>query len=63
MEKLPDIVGFPLEAALEKCRNMGYEVEITVTRPVKVIPEKLPRAVRFDQVSKYRGVVTVVFEE
>lgn len=63
MAEMPDIIGFHLDKALEICQDLGYEVEITITRPVKAKREGVPRVVRFDKVSKYRGVVTVVFED
>jgi hypothetical protein len=63
MDKLPDIIGYPLDKALDICSSLGYDVEIVVARPVRAIPEEKPRVVRFNQVSKNRGVVTVVFED
>lgn len=63
MEQIPDITGYPLDEALAIYESAGYEVEIVVTRPVKAIPEDKPRVVRFNKVSKNRGVVTVVFED
>lgn len=63
MVDLPDIIGFPLDKALKTCQDLGYKVEITITRPVKARQEGVPRVVRFDEVAKYRGVVTVVFED
>lgn len=63
MDQMPDIIGYPLDKALIICESSGYEVEIVVTRPVKAIPEDNPRVVRFNKVSKNRGVVTVVFED
>lgn len=63
MDELPDIIGYPLDEALVICDSSGYEVEIVVTRPVKAIPEEKPRVVRFNKVSKNRGVVIVVFED
>ncbi|NLI11953.1 hypothetical protein [Pelotomaculum propionicicum] len=63
MTVIPDIIGLPLDKALEICKNLGYEVDIKITRPVKARQEGALRAVRFDKVSKYRGVVTVVFED
>jgi len=63
MAELPDIIGFTLDKALEICKEQGYEIEVMVTRPVKARQEGIPRIVRFNEVSKDRGVVTVVFED
>ena len=63
MDQVPDIIGYPLDAALLICHASGYEAEIMVARPVKAIPEGNPRAVCFNKVSKNRGVVIVVFED
>ncbi len=63
MGQIPDIIGYPLDAALLICRASGYETEIMVTRPVKATPEDNPRVVCFKKVSKNRGVVIVVFED
>jgi hypothetical protein len=63
MDELPDIIGYPLDKALNICKTSGYNVEIEIARPVKAIDEKKPRVVRFNKVSKNKGVVTVVFED
>lgn len=63
MDDLPDIAGFPLNEALEKCKAAGYEVDVLYTRPVKASTEGKPRVVRFNRVSKDKGVLTVVFED
>jgi hypothetical protein len=63
MDELPDIIGYPLDEALNICKMSGYNVEIRIARPVKAIDEEKPRAVRFNKVSKNKGVVTVVFED
>jgi hypothetical protein len=63
MDELPDIIGYPLDEALNICKKSGYNVEITIARPVKAIDEEKPRVVRFNKVSKNKGVVTVVFED
>ena len=63
MDELPDIIGYPLDKALNICKASGYNVEIAIARPVKAIDEEKPRVVRFNKVSKNKGVVTVVFED
>lgn len=63
MAQLPDIIGFTLDKALEICKERGYKIEVVVTRPVKASQEGIARVVRFNEVSKDRGVVTVVFED
>ncbi|NLJ75655.1 MAG: hypothetical protein GX325_00120 [Peptococcaceae bacterium] len=63
MEQVPDIIGYPLDVALSMLQASGYEAEIMVTRPIKAICKGSPRAVCFKKVSKYRGVVIVVFED
>jgi len=63
MNELPDVIGFPLQEALEQCKAAGFEVDILITRPVKVSTEGEPRVVRFSRVSKDKGVLTVVLED
>ncbi len=65
MEEHPNVIGFPLEKALEICKSLGYQVDILITGPVKAasIQKDKPRVVRFNRVSKDKGVVTVVFEK
>lgn len=64
MDEHPDVAGFPLDKALDVCKSLGFEVDVLITGPVKASIEKgKPRAVRFNRVSKDRGVVTVVFEK
>jgi hypothetical protein len=63
MDEMPDIIGYPLDKALVICKASGYDVEIMVARPVRAIPEERPRVVRFNKVSKNKGVVTVMFED
>lgn len=58
----PDVNGFPLDEALERCKTLGFEVEILITRPVKALTEGKPRVARFNRVSKNKVVLTVVFE-
>jgi hypothetical protein len=62
MDEIPDIIGYPLDKALIICNAAGYDVEIMVARPDRAIPEERPRVVRFNKVSKNKGVVTVMFE-
>lgn len=62
MEVLPDVIGFTLNEAVEKCKALGYEIDIVFTRPSKASPAGKPRVVRFKRVSQYRGVITVTFE-
>lgn len=63
MDKMPDVIGLPLSDAIEVCRSSGCEVEIVLTRPVKALPEINPRVVRFNRVSRDKGVLTVVYED
>ena len=63
MDELPDIIGYPLDEALVICKTAGYDVEIVIARPVRALPEERPRVIRFDKVSKNKGVVTVMFED
>jgi hypothetical protein len=63
MDELPDVIGCPLDEALGICKALGFDVEIMVARPVRAIPEERSRVVRFNVVSKNKGVVTVMFED
>jgi hypothetical protein len=63
MESIPDITGFYLDDALQICKDYGYQVSIVFTRPDKPLPEGKPRVVRFQKVSIYIGVITVVLED
>lgn len=62
MDDLPDVTGFPLDEAMKRCRELGYEVDIMIARAVKVLPGGGPRVVRFSRTSRDRGVLTVVYE-
>ncbi|MCL6634653.1 MAG: hypothetical protein K6T29_02660 [Peptococcaceae bacterium] len=63
MDGLPDVTGFPLDEAVQRCKEMGYDVEILVARPVGTAAAGKPRAVRFKRLSKDKGVLTVVCED
>ncbi|HBC94055.1 MAG TPA: hypothetical protein DCZ10_14445 [Pelotomaculum sp.] len=63
MDSIPDITGFYLDEALQICKDNGYQVSVVFTRPDKLSPEGKPRVVRFQKVSIYTGVITVVLEE
>jgi hypothetical protein len=63
MDSIPDITGFHLDEALKICKENGYQVSIVFTRPDKPLPEGKPRVVRFQKVSIYIGVITVVLED
>ncbi|NPV72260.1 MAG: hypothetical protein HPY89_00395 [Pelotomaculum sp.] len=62
MQEAPDVIGFPLYEALEKCSSSGFSVEIVFTMPVETLPAGEPRVVRFNKVSNNKMVLTVVFE-
>lgn len=63
MDRLPDILGYPLEEAIAECKSLGYDIEIVQTRPVKALPEKKPRVVRMSRLAGEKIVLTVVFED
>ena len=61
MNRLPDITGFPLDEALVRCKELGYKVDLLITRPLKEFPGGEARAVRFKRLSGDKGVLTVVY--
>ncbi|MCL6560545.1 MAG: hypothetical protein K6U74_17475 [Firmicutes bacterium] len=63
MPQEPDIAGFPLEEAFKRLEALGWGYEVVVTRPVKGNAGGEPRVVRFNRLSKDKGVLTVVFED
>ncbi|MDD4168702.1 MAG: hypothetical protein PHD36_00285 [Desulfotomaculaceae bacterium] len=63
MSQLPDVIGFPLEEAIEHCKTMGYTVNILLARPVREFSGEKLRVVRFKLVSKNKGELTVVYED
>lgn len=62
-DNIPDITGFYLDEALQIVTDNGYQASVVFTRPNKPSPEGKPRVVRFQKVSRYIGVITVVLEE
>ncbi|OPX86212.1 MAG: hypothetical protein A4E53_03122 [Pelotomaculum sp. PtaB.Bin104] len=63
MVQLPDVIGYPLEEAVERCKALGFAVDIIIARPVKEFTGKKLRVVRFKQVSEKEGELTVVYED
>lgn len=63
MSEPPDVIGFTLNEAMEHCSAAGYNVEISITRPVKVLFEGELRVVRLSRVSRDNVVLTVVYED
>lgn len=63
MEEMPDVIGFPLDEALNKWKASGCEADIQITRPVKATSEGPLRVVRFNRISRDKGVLTVVCED
>jgi len=62
MGGFPDITGFTLDEAIKRCKKLGFEVDIFITRPDKEVSGGKLRVVRFKVVSEKKGVLTVVFE-
>ncbi|MCG9967778.1 hypothetical protein L9W92_06885 [Pelotomaculum terephthalicicum JT] len=58
-----DLVGLPLDDALERCKELGLAVDVLITRPVRgwISSDRL-RVVRYNFVVSGEVVLTAVFE-
>jgi len=61
MNRCHDLVGFPLDDAVERCKALGLAVDVLITRPVQGISGERLRVVRYKLVSG-KVVLTAVFE-
>lgn len=61
MDKRLDLTGFLLDEAIERCRAMGLNVNVSVIGPVQDNSSERLRVVRY-KIESGKGELTAVFE-
>ena len=56
------LLACELEEALHKCRAAGIDIECRAALPPRTSPGGRALVVRFDQVSKNKGIITYTYE-